>query len=224
MIRPTVMIVALLALLVVPSLATAAIVPVSPRLALVTTTPAPAFTWRLDAGSAPSSLQVSVNPAVDPATNRLVGASIDQPLAATATGYRLAAAQQLFAGTWHWRVVGATAGIADASPTQPFTIRPVVSRPRLKFSAVGKGTTGVVRVHTNTARFKLGIRIVHGRATCLKRVITRPRTRASLKLWDTYRIYCYPYGGILPGSRVAVAATVSANGLSRTTRTTLIAH
>ena len=224
MMRPPVLLLALLALLVVPTLAAAAIAPVSPAAGLATANSAPTFTWTLDGGSVPGSLQVSTNPAVDPSTNRLVGASIDQPLAADAAGYRPGTAQQLYAGVWNWRVVGTTAGVADATPTQAFTVRPVVSTPRLKVAATRKGTAGTVRIHTNTARFRMRVRILHGRSTCLNRVVTRSRARARIGAWDTYRIYCYPYGGVARGTRVTTIVTVTGNGVSRSARATAIAR
>lgn len=204
--------------LAAPAVADAAITPTAPAANAVTLSSAPNFTWALDADSVATGLQVAASANVDAASGKLVAPAIDATVAPGVTTYRPGAALQLFAGRWYWRVTGTTAGGADGSAPQLLVVKPQVAPPRLtKLVPARKGVSGVVQLRTNTARYKLRVRVKYGATVCLDDVVTDKRARARISKWDAFRIYCYPYGGVKAGTVATVTVTVAGNGVSRTT-------
>lgn len=197
--------------------AEAAITPVAPAADTVTLRSNPVFSWATDGDSSVSSLQVAANPAIDPVTNKLVAPVIDQGITAGSTTFTPGTALQLFAGTWYWRVVGTTGGAPAGTDPRVIRVKPQVAPPRVRLTAARKGTTGVVQLRTNAAKYKLRVRILHGRVTCLDRLLTGTRKRTRIASWDAFKVYCYPYLGVSSGTRAKVIITITANGVTRTT-------
>ncbi|MBC7460824.1 MAG: hypothetical protein H7287_05640 [Thermoleophilia bacterium] len=206
-----------LALLAAAGSARAAITPIAPAPDSASLRSDPAFSWAVDGDSVVSSLQVAAYPALDPVTGKLVAPVIDQGLAAGATTFTPGSTLQLFAGTWYWRVVGTTGEATAGTDPRVLKVMPQVAPPRLKLTAARNGTTAVAQLRTNAAKYTLRVRIFHGRTACFDKVVTGIRKRARIAVWDAFKVYCYPFGGVKAGTRAKVIITVTANGVTRTT-------
>lgn len=201
-------------LAVAASPASAGVQPVSPTDGSWTATSRPHFAWTADAGTAPYALEVSQHRELR-ADGGFRSTVIAQQLDPAATSFRPSLAQQLWTGRWYWRVRANDAAGDASSAVREVVVSRRVLRPQLYVFATPRGTSGFVRINTNTHKFRLRVRIVHGRSVCLDRVIVRRRERARLHLWEAFRIYCYPPAQLRRGTVATVTTTLSAGSLAR---------